>query len=1041
MAVLPAKNAGGNQPSTGARFRQRKISVKVALPIYKQRDISSTDTSLEPSQVHHLNQSSNQQQRDLHSIETGVDKNEEDEVHLQQVINAAQKALLGSKKQDADKKKNDPSVYIPTPDASKIWTQAYKYYNDTSFKEPETYIKFSATVEDTVGCEYNMDEADEEFFTKTLSIDYPKPVKVKNEKLNKLDPTENNRKCSELEYEVICDKFEKKIEEKQPFLSVDPSNILTYEEILHHILEEFNSSTSSSPYVQLGNSYKYMTTSTVKEKLLKELKHEPFVTLFDKNPEEQSLTTTTRPIPKLLELFGRPVYEFWKNRKIERKGKQIHPSLKFEDPNASEKDNDNDPYICFRRREFRQARKTRRADTLGAERIRLLQKSLHLARNLIFSVCQREIIKLQTWESEHQIFKLRSEAKNLKRVVGVKGDDYLFYPHKRRKVAKVKEQDDDKEVLPIKARGQKRNKDVLDSMAKDKYASATTAHQQHLQHQAQLQLQQQAQQEQSSSSSTQPYVKLPPSKIPDMDLVTVSLVLKEKNETIKRAVLDKLQKRREQDKGFINVTDDPYQPFFNISTNDKDKNKELSHIPYSSIAASSYHQINTTNYMNEGLKKLLENGKVPLPGIKTFRGTNGELIPSKNFPHLLTLLQNHINNNKNNSVSYVAQLLHNIDTNNFSAYSHGYGRQYQQIREKLEQQRHQILHYNQQYPSLDEDEDQERVSDPIFRLRKRVGRANRTFVDRRGLIERPNDVIDEFLKFDDDEDDSMDVDTVTDKNKSVPNVYDCKSDLINRLDSHWQFDNDFTEYQNGLKEPFSLDPSKLNCISDDTQSIRFGSMLLSKSYDLLRESAHQRQLLIQQARMRALQQQQQHNNRNIQAASQQQRVLNQGQNQQARASSGDSSSSNSSASLLKKLSLVKNENNSASSDGSIKYNSSNGLGNESRKLFTAGQQANHNTVSQDSQAFEQPSTKLVSKKSDNSPKRPSASSPTKQMHNGHVPKSASNYLIGNNSNLSNGSANPKTQPDSILNSTGQSSSPYPPTKINSNAIAKTNESQ
>ena len=45
-------------------------------------------------------------------------------------------------------------------------------------------------------------------------------------------------------------------------------------------------------------------------------------------------------------------------------------------------------------------------------------------------------------------------------------------------------------------------------------------------------------------------------------------------------------------------------------------------------------------------------------------------------------------------------------------------------------------------------------------------------------------------------------------------------------------------------------------------------MLLSKSYDLLRESAHQRQVLIQQARVRALQQQQQLN-RNLQSSHEQ----------------------------------------------------------------------------------------------------------------------------------------------------------------------------
>lgn len=856
MAVLPAKNAGKGLATSGARFRQRKISVKVSLPIYKQRDLSNAESDLEPSQVHHLNQSATQQQRDLHTIETGVDKNEEDEVHLQQVINAAQKALLGHKSSDdnteSEKKK---SVYIPTPDASKIWKEAERFYRDSHFTEPDTYIKFSATVEDTVGVEYNMDEEDDEFFQNVLTKEYPKKSDLRKAKSN-VEPG----KCTETEFEVICDKFEKIIEQKQPFLSVDPSNILGYDELSSILVEEEkNSSKLNKSYIQLDSNLKYLSTSALKERLSKEINYKPFETLFDKNPLQISPNDITRPIPKLLELFGKPIYEHWRARKIARKGKYIHPLLKFEDPNASEKDNDNDPYICFRRREFRQARKTRRADTLGAERIRLLQKSLHRARNLISSVCQREILKLQSYESENQIFKLRSEAKGVKRAVGVKGDDHLFYPHKRKKIHKIKEIEEDSEVPTSKIKSSKRSRlDGRDEMpSKERYTNG---------HHHQLQAQQVQAQE---ASSTQPYVKLPPSKIPDMDLVTVSLVLKGKNETIKRAVLEKLRKRSEQDKGFINVTDDPFQPFFNISTNDKIKNKELSHMPYSSIAASSYHQINTTNFINENLKKMLEDGQLPLPGMKTFKGSNGELIPCKPFPHLLTLLENHLNGPKSDS-SYVAQLLSNIEANNFSAYSNGYGSQQRQQQHSSSSSSSLGASFLSSHDSsssgdqssvvLQQGDDDSEISDPVFRLRKRIGRFNRQFVDRRGLVERPKDVIDEFLKFDDENVDAMEVDSESQsKTKSkVPNVYDSKVDTIKRLDSRWKFDNDYTEYQKGIKRPFSLDPSRLNCISDDTQSIRFGSMLLSKSYDLLRESVHQRQLLIQQARMRVLQQQQQH---------------------------------------------------------------------------------------------------------------------------------------------------------------------------------------
>ena len=322
-------------------------------------------------------------------------------------------------------------------------------------------------------------------------------------------------------------------------------------------------------------------------------------------------TSAVRPIPKLFELFGRPVYDHWKERKIERKGKTIQPTLKFEDPNSNEKENDNDPYICFRRREFRQARKTRRADTIGAERIRLMQKSLHRARDLIMSVSEREILKLDNFQAEHELFKARCATKACKRELNIKGDEYLFFPHKKKKIVRTEDEEREK----------KREKKKQDQ-------ELALKQQQALQQQQQQPPQppQQAPSKQDGTSTSQPYVKLPPAKVPDMDLVTVSLVLKEKNETIKRAVLEKLRKRKEHDKGFINLTDDPYEPFFDISTN---RAEELSHIPYSSIAATHYHQFNTSNYMNDQLKSYLK--RKTFTWCKTFWVLTGSWYRRRHF--------------------------------------------------------------------------------------------------------------------------------------------------------------------------------------------------------------------------------------------------------------------------------------------------------------------------------------------------------------------------------------------------------------------------
>ena len=152
MAKNPQQPAVANSAGS-LRFRQRKISTKSTLRIYTKDQLPSLDKNeLEPSQVHNLKSSDATQSR---GVDTGVDKSEEDEIHLQQVINAAQQALLSNTETS--------TVYIPTPNASRIWPDASTYYKQ-KFQEPHLLIKFSFTVEDAVGVGYNMDEEDEDFY-------------------------------------------------------------------------------------------------------------------------------------------------------------------------------------------------------------------------------------------------------------------------------------------------------------------------------------------------------------------------------------------------------------------------------------------------------------------------------------------------------------------------------------------------------------------------------------------------------------------------------------------------------------------------------------------------------------------------------------------------------------------------------------------------------------------------------------------------------------------------------------------------------------
>jgi enhancer of polycomb-like protein len=85
-------------------------------------------------------------------------------------------------------------------------------------------------------------------------------------------------------------------------------------------------------------------------------------------------------------LFARDIYEHWKVRRVEKQNHPLMPSLKFE-RNADT--DEGDPYVCFRRREVRQARKTRGRDAQITEKLKKLRGELELARQLMSLTKQR----------------------------------------------------------------------------------------------------------------------------------------------------------------------------------------------------------------------------------------------------------------------------------------------------------------------------------------------------------------------------------------------------------------------------------------------------------------------------------------------------------------------------------------------------------------------------------------------------------------------------------------------------------------------------
>ncbi|ODQ55693.1 hypothetical protein SAICODRAFT_4924 [Saitoella complicata NRRL Y-17804] len=413
-------------------FRNRKISIKQHLPVLRASELPDLDEEAST--------------RNVPLVETGVDKEEEEEHHLQAAISAHQAAVVGA---------GVKQIYIPTPDASKTVSDYDKLYR-AKYSEPSTYIRFSSTVEDCCGCLYNMDEEDEEWLTNLNS-----EKKIANEQ------------CSEDAFELVMEQFENATNERQPYLAMDVSQIASYND-----LEPTFDDTSAAPY-----------------------KH-----------------------------FAKFIYEHWKRRRVASGGKPIQPVLRFEENDKDE----GDPYVCFRRREVRQVRKTRRTDAQSTEKLRKLRLEMEQARNLVGMVARRERLRRESLLLEQAVFNQRCKVKDVKRKLGIKGDDEDLISHKKKKV----QQEATAPTIRI-------------PVAKTSTPTATTT-----------------------------------TKSADADaLTTLDEVARERMLAARAIIEEKLVKRRAANIGWEDVSDDPYFPL--------PKPYPLS---FFRAVASSYYQSGTGEY-------------------------------------------------------------------------------------------------------------------------------------------------------------------------------------------------------------------------------------------------------------------------------------------------------------------------------------------------------------------------------------------------------------------------------------------------------------
>lgn len=256
------------------------------------------------------------------------------EYHLQQALASA------LSKGGSDAKNN-----VPAPPADESTEIKYDELYAVHLEEPSTFIRFSQTVEECTGCQYNMTAEDDGWLTEYNS------------------KKTGHQRCSEDDFEKIMEVYESTAEHHAPYAAVDNTPVVTFEVMEPTLKDEFGEKIRS---------------------------------------------------------YALDIYEWWKLSRENSGNTPLQPSLKFEMHQDSD---DGDPYVCFRRRDVRQTRKTRARDVQSTEKLKRLRKELDAGRRLVELSLERERAKRDTIKIDKQVFEQRAAVKKIRQDKQIKADD------------------------------------------------------------------------------------------------------------------------------------------------------------------------------------------------------------------------------------------------------------------------------------------------------------------------------------------------------------------------------------------------------------------------------------------------------------------------------------------------------------------------------------------------------------------------------------------------------------------------------------------
>ncbi|EDR09801.1 uncharacterized protein LACBIDRAFT_293698 [Laccaria bicolor S238N-H82] len=326
----------------------------------------------------------------LTNLVAGVDAEDANEHHLQEVLSATQQH--GPSRPTRGAAASQAPAFIPTPDSTGIVDNYEELYPSTRWKDPTTYVCTSQIVEEAItnglanGFTYYIDERDKEWLDKnneeargegtsaqgaistSSTRTSARSAKVKGKEPESSLPIV----ISEDEFELVMGLFEKVTHERTEFL--------------HHSFDVGMAFPAFSDYQDAFASP--LTSAT-------------FATY---------IVPAWIPPPATLLRIARAIYPYWKERRTEREGHRIIPTL-----NADESDTANESYICFRRREIKAVRKTRASQATSSDKLARLHAELSYPLEMAKAILTRENRKRECAHQAQAVWEKRLAFVDLKR--------------------------------------------------------------------------------------------------------------------------------------------------------------------------------------------------------------------------------------------------------------------------------------------------------------------------------------------------------------------------------------------------------------------------------------------------------------------------------------------------------------------------------------------------------------------------------------------------------------------------------------------------